>query len=55
MLNFAPLQPKAHFFAGEINITLYAHKLSADISITKFFYISDYILVILRNRDKLRP
>ena len=42
MLNLAPLQPKAHFFAGEINITdvLYDHKLSEDISITKFFYIS---------------
>ena len=39
----------------EVKILLYDQKLTEDISITEFFYISDQILLILRNRYKSRP
>ena len=44
-------------FLQQVNILLQDHKRSElDISITNyFFFISDQILVILRNRDKSRP
>ena len=55
--NNSPIQDYIHpddqtqpTFEGKI--LLYDQKLSEDISITEFFYISDQILLILRNRNK---
>ena len=55
--NNSPIQDYIHpddqtqpTFEGKI--LLYDQKLSEDISITEYFYISDQILLVLRKRDK---